>query len=255
MSITIHDELRTLIRIHIDGIPAHTLQALLMSSRHGPWSVQQIKDAMSQARADGFARIAIDGRWHQTSFAVAQDRYQEAKAIRLSLGDRACILLANAWAWCRDRLDRILPGLVLLVATSFLAIGLCAVECPDWAIRGICAVESGCDWRSTGDVRGKWIRGDAGEVSCFQLTPAVLRDLHAYSRRFRVHADPVLAESLTRAWLLHLYGVTGSWMEATAAYHSGLGNRRQRYAISYAERVSAAGQAEADGASAADALR
>src|SRR3954467_14068089 len=128
-------------------------------------------------------------------------------------------------------------GLLLMAAVA----AACAQDVPDWCLRGICAVESGCDWRSTGDVRGRWDRGAIGEVSCFQLSPAVLRDLHAYDRRHRVHADPVFAESLTRAWLLRLYGVTGSWPEACAAYHAGLGRRAESFAVTYAARVQAAG--------------
>lgn len=114
-------------------------------------------------------------------------------------------------------------------------------DVPDWCLRGIAQVETGTEWRGMGDVRGTWSRGDLGEVGPWQLSPAVLRDLHAYDRRFRVHADPVFAESLTRAWLLHLYGATGTWPEAIAAYHAGLGARHRPYAIDYANRVGAIG--------------
>ncbi len=116
-----------------------------------------------------------------------------------------------------------------------------ASEVPSWVLRGIAAVETGTEWRGMGDVRGKWSRGAIGEVGPWQLSPAVLRDLKAYDRRHRVHACPVLAESLTRAWLLHLHGVTGTWGGAVAAYHAGLGRRSESFAITYAERVRAVG--------------
>jgi len=119
----------------------------------------------------------------------------------------------------------------------FLAAGLCAQDVPPWVLRGIAAVETGTDWRDTGDVRGTWARGSIGEVSPWQLSPDVLRDLGAYDRRARVHSCPVLAESLTRAWLVHLYARTGTWPQAIAAYHAGLRGRHRAYAREYADRV------------------
>ncbi len=127
------------------------------------------------------------------------------------------------------------------IALALLLAKAEGAEVPAWCIRGIAAVETGTDWRDIGDVRGTWSRCDIGEVGPWQLSPAVLRDLHAYDRRFRVHADPVLAESLTRAWLLRLYGVTRSWPQAVAAFHAGLGRRTESFATTYAERVRAAG--------------
>lgn len=128
-------------------------------------------------------------------------------------------------------------GIVLALALATAD----GADVPAWVVRGIAQVETGTDWRGIGDVRGSFSRGSIGEVGPWQLSPAVLRDLHAYDRRRRVHADVVLAESLTRAWLLHLYGVTGSWSEAVAAYHAGLGARRQPFATTYADRVRAVG--------------
>lgn len=130
-----------------------------------------------------------------------------------------------------------LTGAILLAAVA----AACAQDVPRWVLVGIAQVETGTEYRDMGDVRGTWQRGAIGECGPWQLAPSVLRDLHAYDRRHRVHADVVFAESLTRAWLLRLYGVTGSWPEACAAYHSGLGNRRSSSAIEYAVRVIAAG--------------
>lgn len=128
-------------------------------------------------------------------------------------------------------------------------------DVPRWVIAGIAAVETGTEWRDLGDVRGSWSRGAIGEVGPWQLSPAVLHDLRAYDRRFRIHADPVLAESLTRAWLLHLYARTGAWREACAAYHAGLGRRHEAFAIDYADRVHAAGGTGLQTLSAAGAAR
>lgn len=136
-------------------------------------------------------------------------------------------------------------ALLAAIALAFLFCKGClaGAEVPAWVVRGIAAVETGTDWRDIGDVRGTWSRGSIGEVGPWQLSPAVLRDLRAYDRRFRIHADPVLAESLTRAWLLRLYGATGTWDDAVAAYHAGLGRRSEPFATTYAERVRAVGTA------------
>ena len=140
-----------------------------------------------------------------------------------------------------SRLERFGFPVAFAIAVLCFAAGLAASEVPPWVLRGIAAVETGTDWRDIGDVRGTFGRGAIGEVGPWQLSPAALRDLRAYDRRWRIHADVVLAESLTRAWLLRLHRVTGSWPTAVAAYHAGLGNRRASFAIDYAERVHAAG--------------
>lgn len=156
-------------------------------------------------------------------------------ALRM-MRDRA---LAAIWQRCRPHLAFLLAiGLAFLVCRFGLA-----SDVPAWVLRGIAAVETGTDWRDMGDVRGKWSRGAIGEVGPWQLSPDVLRDLKAYDRRFRIHSCPVLAESLTRAWLLHLYARTGSWQEACAAFHAGLGRRSEGFAVAYAERVHAVGTA------------
>lgn len=128
---------------------------------------------------------------------------------------------------------------LLLMAAMAVALGQ---DVPPWVLRGIAAVETGSAWRDIGDLTYRDRRiGKAGEVGPWQLSPAVLRDLKAYDRRARVHADVVFAESLTRAWLLHLHRETGSWPAAVAAYHAGLGARTESFAITYARSVRAAG--------------
>lgn len=136
-------------------------------------------------------------------------------------------------------------GPLSLIGAVLLTVALCigctasaaAVEVPDRIVAAIAAVETSTEWRSIGDVRGTFARGDIGEVSPWQISPAVLRDMRAYDRRHRVHADPVFAESLVRLWLGRLYLTTGNWPEAVAAYHAGLRGRHRSYAREYADRV------------------
>lgn len=244
MSTTAIDVCKTLIRLHVVGIPAMTLRKLIIAHGHHEWDAQW---AMTVCRRDGFATIDERGVWHlaagvdqvaeeiPANFLQAADNYRKARmASRPSW-------LRRLWYRFTQRFDRFAPGLVLLIVTLFFTLGLCAQDVPTWVVRGIAAVETGTEWRAIGDVRGSWSRGSIGEVGPWQLSPAVLRDLKAYDRRHRIHADPILAESLTRAWLLRLFAATGSWPQAVAAYHAGLGKRSHAFAIEYAERVRAVG--------------
>jgi hypothetical protein len=130
-----------------------------------------------------------------------------------------------------------LHGLALMGIVALALHKGWAVDVPDRIIAAIAAVETGTEWRGIGDVRGNFARGDIGEVGPWQLSPDVLRDLRAYDRRHRVHADPVLAESLTRAWLAHLYRTTGNWPDTVAAFHAGLAGRHRPHAREYSGRV------------------
>ena len=177
-------------------------------------------------------------------------RAREACLSELARKPRVSERLASAWSFVHARvwphIRRPAIGMSIVLMTALVLIVGCAVtakasDVPAWVIRGIAAVETGTDWRDIGDVRGSWSRGSIGEAGPWQLSPAVLRDLRAYDRRHRVHADVVLAESLTRAWLLRLHRITGSWDAAVAAYHAGLGRRTAGFAIEYAERVRAIG--------------
>lgn len=169
-------------------------------------------------------------------------------ARKQTLCDRAAVVVAIV----RQHLRAILMCCAVGTMLAGCAVLANAAEIPAWVIRGIAAVETGTDWRGIGDVRGTWERGAIGEVGPWQLSPNVLRDLKSHSKRERIHRDPVFAESLTRAWLLHLYARTGSWRETCAAFHAGLGRRSESFAINYANRVKAAGTAaEAFGASSA----
>jgi hypothetical protein len=112
---------------------------------------------------------------------------------------------------------------------------------PDWVIAGIAAVETGSTYRGGRLVRYRDHRdGAAGEVGPWQIAPAVLDDLGAAHLRARVRTEPVLAESLVRAWLLRCYHRTGSWKSAVAVYHAGPGGSTRR-GSSYASRVYNAG--------------
>jgi hypothetical protein len=125
------------------------------------------------------------------------------------------------------------------VTFRLLALFLCAAcqgaEVPDAIIRGLVMVESGCEWRSMGDIRGKWERGADAEVSPFQLSPAALSDMRVRDAN-RVHRDVVYAESLARLWLSRCYQRHGNWPEALAAYNGG-SRYRTRGAKDYAARI------------------
>lgn len=131
--------------------------------------------------------------------------------------------------------DRCWGPILLLVATAAFTIGLCAAEVPDRLLVGICAVESGTEWRGVGDVRGKWTRGADGEASPFQLSLAALSDMGVTNIN-RVHRDTVYAESLTRLWLSRLYRKHGNWPDSLAAYNAG-SRYRSKTAREYASRV------------------
>lgn len=112
---------------------------------------------------------------------------------------------------------------------------------PEWVIAGIAAVETGSTYRQ-GDLIHYRDRRDGadGEVGPWQIAPAALDDLGAARLRARIRHEPVLAESLTRAWLLRCHRRTGDWLSAVAIYHTGPRGDRQR-GRRYAERVFAAG--------------
>ncbi len=71
--ITIEHEAQSLLRMHVRGIPAHTLRQLLESSRHGPWTQAEIICVMARLRARGWAEVRTDGRWHMTTAAIEED--------------------------------------------------------------------------------------------------------------------------------------------------------------------------------------
>jgi hypothetical protein len=132
-----------------------------------------------------------------------------------------------------------------LAVVPLLAGPLLATEdhvIPDWVISGIAAVETNSVYRDGELVRYRDRRdGSAGEVGPWQLAPDVLTDLKAQHLRDRIRREPVLAESLARAWLLRCYRQTGDWLAAVAVYHTGPQGSRAR-GRDYAERVLAAGR-------------
>lgn len=236
------NQARTMIRLHICGIQEKVLRSRLRSSDHGPHSDEEITEALTNLILLREVTVGMDGRLHLAEqpeeiplgFLQAADNCRRVRELRRTRC--GCFLL-----WLEGKFPSIAPGLCLLIITVSLTVGLSAQDVPAWVVRGIAAVETGTEWTDIGNVRGTWERGAIGEVGPWQLSPAVLRDLKAYDRRERVHTCPVLAESLTRAWLLHLYARTGSWWEACAAYNAGLGNRWSASATDYANRVTAAG--------------
>lgn len=112
---------------------------------------------------------------------------------------------------------------------------------PEWVISGIAAVETGSTYRDGNliDYRDRRDGAD-GEVGPWQLAPSALRDLGISHLRARIRIEPVLAESMARAWLLRCYRRAGDWMPAVAIYHTGPSGDRRRGAR-YAEKVFAAG--------------
>lgn len=137
-----------------------------------------------------------------------------------------------------------LRALAMFALTTLLCLMVArcsASEVPAWVLRGIAAVETRTTWRDIGDLhyRDKRIGAD-GEVGPWQLSPAALKDLGVEHLRARIHREPILAESMTRAWLLRCHRRTGDWFEAVAIYHTGPdGNRRRGH--TYAARVRAVG--------------
>jgi hypothetical protein len=151
-------------------------------------------------------------------FMRKQEEYLRVRAERPALRSRVRAFLSFAWGPLT---------LIFFVALTTLLCVTCAraVDVPDRIIAAI------------GDVRGKWTRGSIGEIVPWQISPAVLRDLGATHKANRAHRDPVLAESLTRAWLAHLYRATGDWRQAVAAYHAGLAGRDRPHGREYSARV------------------
>lgn len=86
---TCSEELRSLIRIHQDGIPASLLWRLMRCGRHGQWTDEEIRGAMTNALVEAFAHVDGDGLWHQTAFSVAQERYQEHRLLEPSWKEKA----------------------------------------------------------------------------------------------------------------------------------------------------------------------
>ncbi len=113
---------------------------------------------------------------------------------------------------------------------------------PDWVIAGIAAVESGSTYREGNLVHYRDRRDGAdGEVGPWQMAPSALSDLGVSHLRSRIRVEVVLAESMTRAWLLRCFRRAGNWNLAVAFYHTGPGGDRRRGRL-YAERVFAAGK-------------
>lgn len=137
------------------------------------------------------------------------------------------------------------PAIGALLAVNLLARQASAVEdhvIPDWVISGIAAVETNSIYRDGELVHYRDRRdGTAGEVGPWQLAPDALIDLKVHHLRDRIRREPVLAESMARAWLLRCYRQTGDWFAAVMVYHTGPQGSKRR-GRDYAERVLAAGQ-------------
>ena len=207
---------------HVDATPTESM-------------IETPQTFAAKLREIGYAEPVLSPLRSSDEETESMQRYLRARGAYLremvqgpTWRDRAGVWLANLWHKCWG-------GLVLIVATTFLTIGLCAVEVPDRIVAAIAAVETGTEWRNTGDVRGKWSRGADGEVSPFQLSPAALTDM-GVTNHARVHRDVVYAESLARLWLVRCYAKAGNWPDAVARFNAG-SRYRSRAARDYAERV------------------
>lgn len=125
-------------------------------------------------------------------------------------------------------------GLLLMLG---IASQLKAQEVPDWVLRGIAAVETGVHWHDTDRIDGTWGMSSTGDVGPWHISPAALKDLKRSHLAERIHRDAVLAESIARLWLSHLYRSTGCWHQSVAAWRLGLGRRHEGTAREYAERA------------------
>jgi hypothetical protein len=143
---------------------------------------------------------------------------------------------ARIWQRCRPHLAALSAFFLCFLICFFGLAGKAkAAEVPDRILAALVQVESGCEWRGIGDIKGKWARGDDGEVSPFQLAPAALTDM-GVTNHARVHRDPVYAESLARLWLSRCYVKHGNWADALSAYNGGT-RYRSRRARDYSERI------------------
>lgn len=152
-------------------------------------------------------------------------------ALRM-MRDRA---LAAIWQRCRPHLAFLLA---LALAFAFCRGCLAAADVPDWVLRGIASQETGVHWTDTGVLSAsEWPKSSTGAVGPWHISPAALKDLKRTHLAERIHREPVLAESVARLWLLHLYKTTGCWRETCAAWRAGLRNRHRAWAREYAERA------------------
>lgn len=133
-------------------------------------------------------------------------------------------------------IEHLLP-LLFISTIGWFSVGLYASEVPDWVVRGIAAVETEVHWHDTGKITGTWTSNTTGDVGPWHISPAVLKDLKRSHLAERIHREPVLAESIARLWMLHLYKVTGDWHQVCAAWRLGLGRRHEPKARRYAERA------------------
>ncbi len=144
----------------------------------------------------------------------------------------ARLIRQRIWQRCRPRLALLAA---IIMAFLFCRFGL-AVEVPDRIVAALCQIESGCEWRGIGDIKGRWSVGADGEVSPFQLTQGAIADMGAAAHSARIHRDPVYAESLARLWLSRCYAKAGNWPAALAIYNGGR-NYRSLAARDYSKRV------------------
>lgn len=128
------------------------------------------------------------------------------------------------------------PALLLLLALKVSHAQAQEISI-DHFLSALASVETGVTRTGIGEIHGKWSIGKDGEVSCFQISPAVLHDLGLSGQASRIHRDPVYAESVARLWLSRIMGSNGDWHLAAATWNAGPRGRKSRQATDYADRV------------------
>lgn len=186
-----------------------------------------------------------NGRLYISQKQLADDeRDERAQVAELSRRIDESRAMVRVQGWPGESVAHKYGGPIALIVSVALVLSLClwrakafGADVPDWAIRGIAAVETGAHWYNTGNVRGTWSANASGDVSPWHLSRAVLKDYGLTDKRTRIDTDTVYAESIVRMHLLNLYAKTKCWSEAVAAYRAGLGGRHKSHARDYAERA------------------
>ncbi len=137
------------------------------------------------------------------------------------------------WSWIDRIRDRIAGGLVLLIVTTFFALGLCAGEprageqrasdLPAWALPGILSRESSSYYTASGAVvYVDQAVGAAGELGPYQMTRAAFDQVASGDDRFaRLGHDVAFAERMAVRYLHWLHARTGDWFLAVGRWNAG----------------------------------
>lgn len=218
------DEARTLIRLHICGIPETVLRSRLRSDDHGPHSDDEITEALANLILTREVTVGLDGRLHlaeqpeeiPAGYLQAADEYRRKKELSRTFCGRVLL-------WLEGVFPSIAPGLILLTITTFFAIGLAASEAmPAWALHGILSRESSSHYDGASIEYVDRRVGTAGELGPFQMKRAAFDQVARSGEVFeRLAIDPAFAEQLAVRYLLWLHRRTGDWFIAIGRWNAG----------------------------------